>query len=302
MNWKKLGQIFCPDNHFSWMKSHAAIPTATPLGDDVFRIFFSTRDGNNKSHGGYIDFDIINLKIKSISEKPVLAPGAIGLFDDAGVTLTSFLKEEGLFYYMGWHLPKSVPFSNQIGCAKFENGQLEQLTKISRMPILGKCEQESFSFGYPWVSRIQNTYYMWYDTNLEWNENSTSNYRFELRLAKSDDGINWKKTYKNCLELESAERSVARPCVIYENQTFRMWYSINNNGKYHLGYAESQDGQSWNRKDNLVGISKSTAGWDSEEIEYPFVFDYKEKRYMLYNGNSYGKTGIGLAVMTSEDR
>jgi len=32
-------------------------------------------------------------------------------------------------------------------------------------------------------------------------------------------------------------------------------------------------------------------------IEYPHVFDHKAKRYMLYNGNNYGKTGFGLAVL-----
>ena len=32
-------------------------------------------------------------------------------------------------------------------------------------------------------------------------------------------------------------------------------------------------------------------------ICYPFVFDYSGNRYMLYNGNEYGKTGIGLAIL-----
>jgi hypothetical protein len=32
-------------------------------------------------------------------------------------------------------------------------------------------------------------------------------------------------------------------------------------------------------------------------IEYPFVFDYEGQRYMLYNGNNYGETGFGMAVM-----
>jgi hypothetical protein len=32
-------------------------------------------------------------------------------------------------------------------------------------------------------------------------------------------------------------------------------------------------------------------------IEYPFVFDHKGQRYMLYNGNDYGKTGFGLAIL-----
>ena len=27
-------------------------------------------------------------------------------------------------------------------------------------------------------------------------------------------------------------------------------------------------------------------------VEYPFVFDHRGSRYMLYNGNGYGATGI----------
>ena len=44
-------------------------------------------------------------------------------------------------------------------------------------------------------------------------------------------------------------------------------------------------------------IDVSKQGWDSEMIEYPHVFDHKGKRHMLYNGNNYGKTGFGLAVL-----
>jgi len=32
-------------------------------------------------------------------------------------------------------------------------------------------------------------------------------------------------------------------------------------------------------------------------VEYPFVFDHKGGRYMLYNGNGYGRTGFGIAVL-----
>ncbi len=41
-------------------------------------------------------------------------------------------------------------------------------------------------------------------------------------------------------------------------------------------------------------------GWDSEMIDYPFDFDHKGHRYMLYNGNGYGKTGFWLAVLEKE--
>ncbi|MBX9769063.1 MAG: hypothetical protein K2X47_17440, partial [Bdellovibrionales bacterium] len=80
-----------------------------------------------------------------------------------------------------------------------------------------------------------------------------------------------------------------------ENDLFKMWYSVNLNGKYSLGYAESRDGRAWTRKDSEIGMKPSSAGWDNQEICYPYVFDHRGERYLLYNGNSYGKTGIGLA-------
>jgi len=48
-----------------------------------------------------------------------------------------------------------------------------------------------------------------------------------------------------------------------------------------IKYAESRDGIKWNRLDHLSGIDVSPDGWDSEMIEYPFVFDHKGQRYML---------------------
>jgi hypothetical protein len=31
------------------------------------------------------------------------------------------------------------------------------------------------------------------------------------------------------------------------------------------------------------------------------VFDHKGERYMLYNGNGYGQTGFGLAVLAQSE-
>jgi hypothetical protein len=49
--------------------------------------------------------------------------------------------------------------------------------------------------------------------------------------------------------------------------------------------------------DSEVGIDVSSAGWDSEMVEYPHVFDHQGTRYMLYNGNHYGETGFGYAIL-----
>ena len=75
-----------------------------------------------------------------------------------------------------------------------------------------------------------------------------------------------------------------------------MWYSYR--GEYYkIGYAESKDGINWTRKDDEAGIDISKEGWDSEMICYPFVFNHGDQKYMLYNGNGYGRSGVGLAML-----
>ncbi len=78
-----------------------------------------------------------------------------------------------------------------------------------------------------------------------------------------------------------------------------MWYAFRGE-RYRIGYAESADGRRWTRLDGHAGIDVSASGWDSESIEYPHVFDHGGRRYMLYNGNGYGKTGFGLAVLEAD--
>ena len=78
-----------------------------------------------------------------------------------------------------------------------------------------------------------------------------------------------------------------------------MWFSYRGGSgdKYRIGYAYSQSGKIWDLHLDEVGIDVSPNGWDSEMIEYPFVFDHKGQRYMLYNGNDNGRTGFGFAVL-----
>ena len=79
-----------------------------------------------------------------------------------------------------------------------------------------------------------------------------------------------------------------------------MWYSYRGDA-YRMGYAESEDGLEWERKDAEAGIDVSEEGWDSEMIEYPCVFEHRGSWYMLYNGNGYGSSGIGLAELETDE-
>jgi hypothetical protein len=64
-----------------------------------------------------------------------------------------------------------------------------------------------------------------------------------------------------------------------------------------LGYAESVDGIHWIRKDEEVGITNSDNGWDSDMMEYCYLYKTDGATYLFYNGNGFGKSGLGYAVL-----
>ncbi len=69
---------------------------------------------------------------------------------------------------------------------------------------------------------------------------------------------------------------------------------------YRLIYAESDDGEHWKRMDNLLNLTMSENGFDSEMMAYPAFIRYQDKGYLLYNGNNYGYEGFGYAELLKE--
>jgi hypothetical protein len=84
-----------------------------------------------------------------------------------------------------------------------------------------------------------------------------------------------------------------------------MWYSYrdlteyrtNPKHSYRIGYAESKDGFIWDRKDGSAGIDISETGWDSEMVAYPHVYKHRNQTFMVYNGNGFGRSGFGYALL-----
>lgn len=298
MRWKKIGLIFCPDKNYDWMMTHAANPVAEFLINDLFRIYFSCRDLFNRSSIGYVDVDInYPDRIVNLSDVPVLSVGEVGTFDDSGVSMGYIVKHGGrrYLYYLGWNLGVTVPWRNSIGLA-IADENTKQFKRYSRAPIMDRNDVDPFSISYPCVVCENGIWKMWYGSNLKWGKDQTDMAHL-IKYAESKDGIHWDREGVIALNFENpSEYAMSKPCVINENNLYKMWYSYRGNS-YRIGYSESQDGIRWTRKDHKVGIGVSPVGWDAKTIEYPFVFDHKETRYMLYNGNDYGKTGFGLAIL-----
>jgi hypothetical protein len=150
----------------------------------------------------------------------------------------------------------------------------------------------------PWVLVEGGTWRMWYVSGTGWEvADEGPRHRYHIRYAESDDGLEWRREGAVSIDYGSEdEYAIARPCVVRDGDTYRMWF-CHRGQAYRMGYAESGDGVSWVRDDARAGIDVSADGWDSEMIGYPCVFDHGDRRYLLYNGNGYGRTGIGWAAL-----
>ena len=280
------------------MQSHAANPFAERLYGDLYRIYFSCRDTQNRSSIGFVDFSLRTLTVQALSNQPVLQPGPLGTFDDSGVSLGCIVYDGSCryLYYVGWNLAVTVPWRNSIGLAISINDGL--FVKQAVAPILDRNRFDPYSLSYPWVRKEASRWRMWYGSHLNWG-NSEREMEHVIKHAVSADGIHWEPTDTVCLPVLSDESyAYARPCVLVEQELYKMWFSYR--GKtYRLGYAESVDGIQWRRMDEKGGMEPSGTGWDSDAVAYAHVFDHDGQRYAVYCGNGYGRTGFGLAVQES---
>lgn len=281
------------------MHSHAAVPIGENVGGNLFKVYFSSRDAQNRSYTGYIVIDLERPEeIIEISDKPVLIPGQLGEFDDSGAMATWLANFQGqkYLYYIGWNLGVTVPFRNSIGLAV--NSQDGEFVRYANGPLVDRNMHEPHFCASCCVLPGEDCWRMWYLSCTEWQiRNGKPEHRYHIKYAESRDGIDWERHGLVAIDYaDDQELAISRPCVIRDQNKWRMWYSCRGKS-YRIGYAESEDGRQWQRLDALAGIDVSLSGWDSEMIEYPFVFDHNGQRYMLYNGNGYGKTGFGLAEL-----
>ena len=116
--------------------------------------------------------------------------------------------------------------------------------------------------------------------------------------------MEWRRENRTCIEPRHAEEANARPRVVRDGDRYRMWYCYRGSrgyrtdsaASYRIGYAESGDGVSWARRDDAAGIDVSDEGWDDLMVTYPSLYEHRGVRHLLYNGNGFGRSGIGHAV------
>lgn len=303
MKWNKKGLIFCPTGENGWDNNSFITPTAILLDAETIRIYGGMRDSAGVSRIGYIDVEAENPSIvKKVTQTPTLDIGRDGMFDDNGVILGDIVKvgEKIHMYYVGFQLVRKVKFFAFTGLAISEdNGNT--FKRYQEIPIMDRTTQANYIRAIHSVLHEDGMFKVWYSIDKGWQYiNGVPYPSYNIWYTESVDGINFSNQDNMlCIDTQGSEYRIGRPRVYKENDIYQMYYTrdfIERN--YIAGYAESKDGKNWLRLDEKLGIEKSKTGWDSEMCCYPVLLKFKDKKYMFYNGNGYGKTGVGYAEAT----
>lgn len=313
MRWEKKGLIFKADNNYPWMSHHACVPIADKVDDKTLRIYFGPRDKEGRTVVGFIEVEADNpAHVISVHDRPVLGLGELGTFDDSGVMPSCIVKYGNKKYllYIGWNRGVTVPYRNAIGLAVSEDGGLT-FKRVFEGPIVDRTRHEPYFCASPFALLDNGKWRLWYASSTGFKiVGGNPEPLYQVKYAESADGFVWDRPNIVCLPYKFEGEANARPCVVKDNGRYRMWYCFrgsvdyrtDSKQSYRIGYAESRDGLKWERLDELVGVDRSPSGWDSVMMAYPYVYEHRGVKHMLYNGNGFGETGIGYAVLADDDR
>jgi len=314
MSWNKLGCFFKTDGQRPWMVSHACVPTALYLPDsDQIRIYFAPRNEKGQSIPTYLEVPAADpTTVTYLHDKPILDLGERGTFDDGGIMPCSIVPAEDgslYLYYVGWNPSVSVAYRNAVGLAISTDGGVS-FQRPFPGAVVDRNRTEPFFTASPCAMREGRQWHLWYASSTGFLEaDGRVEPLYVVKYAHGTDGIDWARPNQTLLAPAAAHECTARPTVVKDGDTYKMWFCYRGGanyrtgaGTYRIGYAESRDAKNWTRMDEMAGIDYSATGWDSTMQTYPSVVDTPHGRYLFYNGNGFGATGIGCAKWINDEK
>jgi hypothetical protein len=315
LKWKPLGLVFNPAEHHLPLgcEEFAQAPQAIVLEDRI-RVLYSTRQRDTpstfKSHVGSVDFSLDWSRILEVNQAEILPLGALGTFDEHGVFPINVLQHQGLIYGFttGWSRRISVSNEAAIGLVTSED-EGRTFKRLGPGPILSASLREPFQVADGCVLVRSSTFHMFYIAGRKWIKSSVSGKPervYKILHAKSADLRHWERDGVAIISDVIDENECQALPTVFEHQGIfhmifchRSFEGFRNDGgrAYDLGYASSSDLINWTRSDEAGGLDFARSDWDSTMRCYPNVVQVGSDLFMLYNGNSFGRNGFGIAQL-----
>jgi hypothetical protein len=285
-----------------------------PLGERLWRVYFAARDRDNRAHIVAVDIDPgEQLKIVAEHLDPLLELGPPGAFDHEGMgpSCALVVGDQVRLYYTGVAVRRDVRVQLAIGLAVSEDGL--RFRKQFPGPILATGPFDPYFTGSPVVRPTPDGFRMWYTSGTEWRlVRGQLDYFYEIRTTTSDDGLMWDIRTESARALEApAEAGMGRAWMIDAGDGPRLWYS--RRGENYRAPGEDpyrivsvradETGEFTGPAEPLRFENPPAAGdFDSWMQAYPCVVVHGDDLIMFYNGNEFGREGLGWARLAGGAR
>lgn len=297
MTWTPQGLLIKPNPAIWWMTTFAGPAAPLQVTDSHVRFFITGRDDDNVSRIGPVDVDFSSAKPRIMGYgEPVVDIGGLGLFDSEGAAYPWLTQVDGALYlyYVGWLQGHKVAMHHGIGVAT-STGWDQPFTKQSRAPILPLSDTEPYGSASCCVDySAESGWRMFYTSFQDWRmEGGAAKHYYSIRETTSRDGLSWSTDSKPAItHADASEYALGKPCLTHEDGR-EVLYFVARGDRYRIWRAENRDGH-WARDTTPVVIPASD--WDSEMQAYPLIWQRGEQDILLYNGNGYGRSGLGWAT------
>lgn len=287
------------------------------LNQQNFSVYFSTR----KKEGRYFYSDVrlahLDFSMREVSPSPrkqVIERSALGNFDYDGIfPFHVFLSNSNqiLALICGWKRKQSVSIDMSIGIAESKDEGLT-FSRLGPGPLLTHTLDEPYLVGDPFVyPEGRDVYHLFYISGVNWDSffSQTPERQYSIMHAYSEDLLTWNRDGKPIIPNRIKNEAQAMPSVVFVAGVFHMFYSYrdvndfrtNRNNSYKIGHAYSKSLHGpwllseWRLPEAAPG------DWDYEMQCYPNAILKDNEVFLFYNGNEFGKYGIGVFVMNTEE-
>lgn len=308
--WCRQGRIIGPAKGESWWSSHAQCVTPLVLEPRRWRLYFGARDKHGQSHIVFVDVDpMADMRVLDEHIEPVLELGVRGTFDSAGQgPCMALVRDRRIeLYYVGIHLRRDVPYGLGIGLAQSDDGVRFQ--RATPGPVLSTGPDDPYFVSVPWVEDLGGQSSAWYMSGVGWApvKNGPPDPLYDLKQAKSNDGIHWETSSQGGVVLGENDGGLARPWVVkttdgnilHYSQRGTMGFREDDESAYRLMSVKlNENGAPEGSPEPLRFKNPAKPDhWDYHMQAYSCILPLDGGWVMFYNGNDFGRCGFGWATL-----
>lgn len=277
-------------------------PTPLIINKTIFRLFFNSRDEKNRSSIYSIDITYPEFLPNYESIKLQMMFGNNSQYFSHGISLGQIFQVNNCKFVtvMGWKNHYSKHWEGQLGYVPINSSG--NLTALSDKPWVSLGESDSVSLSYPVI--IPETGYLriWYGTTITWDAGNGEMLHI-LKEGKIDLEGNFRKTKSTVPYILGHAQAFSRPAVLEVNGSRLLAYSFRGSAsKYRIGFMWLNDYSSASQLNGIKSFEPSENSWENEMVEYPSFLTIENNIYMFYNGNEFGKTGVGVVLLEIDSK